>query len=222
MDSYTFSYKNSDQAAIDKFLKDLVGNLDQSNLALPDPDLLQYYQNYRDRVLWIDEEIDASTLDVVTKLMAWNEQDKGLAPSERKPIRIFFNSPGGSLDVEAILSSIIQLSKTPVYGIALGMVASAASLVYLSCHKRFALPGAYFIFHKGSCSNIGGNYNEVQALMEDYRMQVEKMEKFYIEHTKYPEEIVKEKIRSDWYIYVDEAVEFGIVDQVVDDLDMLG
>jgi len=61
--------------------------------------------------------------------------------------------------VGEILTSVIKLSRTPVYGIALGMVASAASIVYLGCHRRYALPNAYFILHRGSCEGIGGSYN---------------------------------------------------------------
>ena len=92
------------------------------------------------------------------------------------------------------------------------MVASAASLIYLACHKKIALPNSYFIFHQGSCSNVGGTYDQVQSAMEDYRKQVEKMEKFYIENTTYPEEVIKEKIKSDWYIRGNELLENGVVD----------
>ena len=101
------------------------------------------------------------------------------------------------------------------------MVASAASLIYLSCHRRFILPNGYFIFHRGSCSNVGGSYNEIQAAMEDYRAQIEKMEKFYIENTTYPEEIIKEKIQTDWYIHTDEALKYNIATDLIEDISIL-
>lgn len=205
------------QDFIDLLLKDT----SEANLQLPDPDLLQYYADMRDRVIWIDAEINENTLSVVPNILKWNREDKDIPVEERKPIKIFFNSPGGDLDTEETLVSIIRLSKTPIYGIALGMVASAASLIYLSCHKRFALKNSYFIFHRGSCQNIGGNFNEIQAAMEDYKVQVEKMEDFYIKNTKYPEEVVKEKIKTDWYIHIDEALEYGIVNNLVDSIDIL-
>ena len=205
------------QEFIDLLLKDV----NEANLQLPDPDLLQYYADMRDRVVWIDTEINENTLSVVPNILKWNREDKDIPVEERKPIKIFFNSPGGDLDTEETLVSIIRLSKTPIYGIALGMVASAASLIYLSCHKRFALKNSYFIFHRGSCQNIGGNFNEIQAAMEDYKVQVEKMEDFYIKNTKYPEEVVKEKIKTDWYIHIDEALEYGIVNNLVDSIDIL-
>ena len=101
------------------------------------------------------------------------------------------------------------------------MVASAASLVYLSCHKRFALRSAYFILHRGSCQNMGGNYNEIQAAMEDYRAQVEKMEKFYIENTLYTEEEIRKNIATDWYIRGNELLEKGIITEWIDDISVL-
>lgn len=192
-----------------------------ANLQLASPSLVNYYHDFNNRCLWLDSEIDESNFDLVQAVVRWNQDDKDLPIEERKPIKIFFHSPGGSLDVGEILTSIIKLSRTPVYGIALGMVASAASVVYLGCHKRYALPNAYFILHRGSCEGIGGNYNEIQAAMEDYKLQIARMEKFYIENTTYPEEVIKSKIQTDWYIHCEEAMKYGIVTDLVDDIDIL-
>jgi len=185
----------------------LLGDDVNPNLQLPDPSLVMYYNDFANRIIWIEGEIDDMVLDVTSKIIRWNREDKELPIKQRKPIRILFNSPGGSLDVEETLVSLIKLSKTPIYGIAVGMVASAASLIYLSCHKRYALPNAYFILHRGSMSNLGGNFNEIQAAMADYKMQIEKMEEFYIEHTDYTEEEVKKNIVTDWYIRGNECIE---------------
>ena len=192
-----------------------------ANLQLASPSLVNYYHDFNNRCLWLDSEIDENNFDLVQAVVRWNQDDKDIPVEERKPIKIFFHSPGGSLDVGEILTSIIKLSRTPVYGIALGMVASAASVVYLGCHKRYALPNAYFILHRGSCEGIGGNYNEIQAAMEDYKLQIARMEKFYIEHTTYPEEVIKSKIQTDWYIHCEEAMKYGIVTDLVDDIDIL-
>lgn len=192
-----------------------------ANLQLASPSLVNYYHDFNNRCLWLDSEIDENNFDLVQAVVRWNQDDRDLPVEERKPIKIFFHSPGGSLDVGEILTSIIKLSRTPVYGIALGMVASAASVVYLGCHKRYALPNAYFILHRGSCEGIGGNYNEIQAAMEDYKLQIARMEKFYIENTTYPEEVIKSKIQTDWYIHCEEAMKFGIVTDLVDDIDIL-
>lgn len=205
---------------ITDYLSTLLQKSPEANFQLADPSLVQYYLDLDNRVIWIDEEIEGLTLDVVSKIIKWNREDKGLSIEDRKPIRILFNSPGGSLDIEEILVSIIKLSKTPIYGIALGMVASAASLIYLSCHKKFALSNAYLILHKGSCQNISGDYTNVQNAMEDYRKQIEQLEDFYIRNTKIPEDVIKEKLKSDWYIRGEKLIEYGLVDEWVNDIDI--
>lgn len=194
---------------------------DESNLQLPNPSLVQYYEDLKNRVIWIDGEIDGDLFPTVSQIIKWNREDREISIKNRTPIRIMFNSPGGDLDTAETLVSIIRLSKTPIYAFALGMVASAASLIYLSCHRRFILPNGYFIFHRGSCSNVGGSYNEIQAAMDDYRAQIEKMEKFYIENTTYPEEVIKEKIKSDWYIHTDEALKYNISTDLIEDINIL-
>jgi ATP-dependent Clp protease protease subunit len=206
---------------MEEFIDLLLDDITEANLQLPDPGLIQVYQDLKNRVIWIDHEIDKDCLDVISKIIQWNREDKNLPVDARQPIKIFFNSPGGDLDIEESLVSMIRLSKTPVYGFALGMVASAASLIFLATHKRYALPNAYFIFHRGSCQNMGGNYNEIQAAMEDYKQQVEKMEKFYIENTLYTEEEVHKNIATDWYIRGQELLEKGIVNEWIEDINVL-
>ena len=206
---------------MEEFINLLLQGLPESNLELPDPGLIQEFKDLKNRIIWVDCEIKEDLLDIVSKIIEWNREDRNIRIEDRKPIKIFFNSPGGSLDIEETLVSMIRLSKTPIYGYALGMVASAASLIYLSCHKRYALPNAYFILHRGSCQNMGGNYNEIAAAMEDYKQQVEKMEKFYIENTLYTEEEVHKNIATDWYIRGEELREKGIVNEWVEDIDVL-
>ena len=176
--------------------QDFIGALfgSDANLQLADPSLVQYYHDLANRSIWIDGEINVSTLDIVSKIIRWNREDKGKPIDERKPIKLFFLSPGGDLEIEEAVVSTIRLSQTPVWGIAMGMVASAASLIYLSCHKRFALPNAYLIIHQGS-AQMGGNYDQMVAAMKDYEEQIERMTKFYIENTDYTEDEIRTNIK---------------------------
>lgn len=201
------------------FINLLVSECIDPTLSLPDPSLLQYYNDFKNRIIWLDSEVDSEALDIISKIIYWNREDKDIPIEERKPIKIYFLSPGGELEIEQAIVSAIHLSKTPVWAVGMGMVASAASLIYLSCSRRLALPNTYFIFHQGSCSNVSGNFDEVQAAMEDYKRSVEKLTTFYIENTDYSEEDVRSKITHDWYIYLDEAIEKHIVTDIVENID---
>lgn len=118
---------------------------------LPNAYQVKYYQDLVNRTIWINEEITGDlTHELIHYITKWNREDKDIPEEDRKPIRLLFDSPGGELDAQAAICSVIELSKTPVIGIAIGMVASAASYIYLSCHVRMALKSSYFILHKGS------------------------------------------------------------------------
>ena len=81
-------------------------------------------------------------------------------------------------------------------------------MIYLACHKRFALSSASFLFHKGSCSGIDGTYDQVQNFMEQYRKEVEKLVVFYKEHTTYDPKVIEDKLNhGDWYINLEEALD---------------
>ena len=200
------------------FIDALFGS--DANLQLADPSLVQYYHDLANRSIWIDGEINVSTLDIVSKIIRWNREDKDKSIEERKPIKLFFLSPGGDLEIEEAVVSIIRLSQTPVWGIAMGMVASAASLIYLSCHKRFALPNAYLIIHQGS-AQMGGNYDQMVAAMKDYEEQIERMTRFYIENTDYTEEEIRANIKTDWYVRGEELLERKLITNWISTIDEL-
>lgn len=193
---------------------------DNATLQLADPSLVNFYTELDQRIYWLNDEINNYTFDLVRYIIKWNQEDKDIPIKERKPIRIIIDCPGGHLSVSETVSNIIKMSKTPVYGIALGYVASGASVIYLSCHKKFALPNSVFVLHKGSCSGVSGTYDEIVAFARDYEKQMDVLINFYIDNTKYTEEEIEENIQTDWYIRIAEALEKGIVDEIIESIDV--
>ena len=192
-----------------------------ANLQLADPCLVNFYEDIQNRIYWLTEEIGEETLDLVQYITRWNREDKGMPIEDRKPIRIIIDCGGGSLSVSETISNIIKMSKTPVIAIALGFVASGASVIYLSCHQKYALPNTVFVLHKGSCNGVSGTYDEIVSFARDYEKQIEMLMNFYIENTGYTEEEIVENIQSDWYIRMEEALEKNLVDEVIEDIDIL-
>ena len=190
------------------------------NMQLPDPELRNYYVDLENRIFWLDEEVTPFLLELVKYIVRWNAEDGAKPIEKRKPIRIFFFSPGGDLDINYALIDTIKMSKTPIIGINIGQCASAAAYIFLSCHKRYMLPHAYFILHQGS-GTLSGTFEQICAQMEDYQKQVEELASFVLAHTTYSEEAVAEKIVGEWYIRKDEALENGVVHGIVEDVSML-
>ena len=192
------------------------------NMNLPSPELLTYYSDLEKRIIWLEEEVTECTLEFVRKIIEWNREDEmnGLEPKDRKPIKIFFFSPGGDLDVNYALIDTIRLSKTPVYGINIGRCCSAAAYIYLSCHHRYMMNHSYFVFHQGS-SQLSGNYNEVVAIMNDYQGQVAELSNLMKERTLYTEEEIMDNIVTEWYVRKEEALEKGVCHEIINDISVL-
>lgn len=188
------------------------------NLALPDPQLANYYKDLEDRSFWIDDEIDSCLLELIKYITYWNREDKNKSIKKRKPIKLFFFSPGGDLDVNYAVIDAIKSSKTPIIGINIGNCYSAAAYIFLACHKRYMFPHASFLYHQGS-GQLSGTYEQICAQLEEYQMQVEELANYMAENTKYTTEEICEKIVGEWYIRKDEALEKGIVDGIISSIE---
>lgn len=190
------------------------------NLQLPDDSLLNFYEGLERRVFWINDEINVYSLNLIHYIMKWNQEDLGIPIEKRKPIKLLFFSPGGDIDANYAIIDTIKLSKTPIVGINIGQCASAAAFIFLSCHQRYMLSHSYFLFHQGS-GQLSGTFAEIYAQMEDYQAQVEELASFMAKHTLYTEEEIAEKIVNEWYIRKDEAIEKGVCQKVIDNIDEL-
>lgn len=194
---------------------------DLFNVKLPNSYLLKYYEDLGHRTFWISDEINDDLMyELSHYIIKWNREDKDIPEMDRKPIYLLINCQGGDLDAYASICSMIELSKTPVIGVAMGLVASAASLIYLSCHARLALKSSYFILHKGSAA-LSGDFDNIMNSIDDYKREVEKMANHILEHSNYTREEVESHIGRDWYIRAPEALEKGLVDQIITDINIL-
>ena len=190
-------------------------NLD--NMALPDPFLLNQYQELEDRIIWLDSSVNEDTVEIGKKILRWNMEDRTKKPKKVKPIVLLIFSYGGNLDVCNSLIDIIEGSDTPVYGVNMGIAASAACFIYLACHKRFMLPRSSFLIHRGS-GGYEGTYEQVLAQIVDYQNSIELIVNLVKEKTNYSEKEIEEKISTEWYIRQEEALKYGVTHMVVKNL----
>lgn len=191
------------------------------NMQLPSPELVTFYKNCENRIIWLDDEVADYCLEYGRMIINWNLEDKGKPIDERRPIRIMIMSPGGSLEINNALIDIIKMSKTPVYGYNIGMAASAACFIFMSCHKRFAMPQSTFLLHKGS-SQMGGTYDQVAAEMDEYERQIGELAVFIMDNSKISEETLAKYLGGEWYVTAKKAYEeYGFVDEIITDIDQL-
>lgn len=191
---------------------------DIENLQLPAPELVTYYKNDNDRVFWIEDEIGDGLFEYSKQILRFNQEDKDIPIEERKPIKFFIDSPGGDLETMLAFIGLVGISKTPIWMINAGIAYSAAGLILMSGHKRFALPNSQCLIHTGS-GQLGGTFDQTTEQMKNYKQMVEKMKNFIISHTNIDQKLFNKNKSKDWFITTEEQLELGIVDKIVDDLD---
>ena len=190
------------------------------NMQLPNPDLLTYYKDEKNRVLWVEGEINDGLFELSKMILGYNREDKDIPVEQRKPIKIFINSPGGDLDSTLAFIGLMNISKTPIWTIDACWAYSAAGLILMAGHKRYALPNTECLIHSGS-GQLGGSYEQTAEQMKNYKYLVDKMRDFILSRTKIDQKLFKKQSSKDWYIYTDEMLSLGIVDEIVTDLDIL-
>ena len=192
------------------------GNLE--NLQLPSPELLTYYRNLDNRVIWIDYGVDESILEVSKLIMYFNKLDKDIPTEERRPIKLLLYSYGGDGQACFSLLDVIGLSKTPVYTINMGVAMSAGLLILLAGHKRFCLKNSTALAHSGS-GGASGTFEQTEAQMKDYKRFVETMRDYIIERSDIDTKTFNRYKNKEWYLYAKDQIKYHIVDKVIDDID---
>lgn len=191
-----------------------------ANLQLPDPVLRDYYRDEEDRTFWLDDDIDASTLDLIKMIVRCNKEDKDIPVEDRKPIKIMIDSGGGEIQVMLAIIKAIKMSKTPVYTIVYCFAMSAAAQILAAGHKRYAFPGTCVMVHSGS-AGMSGTMEQVESQKKYVEAIVKRANNEFVNCTKIDAKTLKRKGASDWYMDEDEALKFGIVDEIIQGYDDL-
>lgn len=191
-----------------------------ANLQLPDPFILNYYEALEHRVVWLDSEVSDESIEIVKKIMRWNAEDgdMDIPVDSRVPIKLMISSPGGDVYTMLALMDAILTSKTPVYTCAVSLAASAACVVLLAGHKRFALPHAHAMWHSGS-GGLSGTMEQIQSASKHLDTIEDQMQEFFLQRTKIDIKAYKKQKDKDWYFTSAQMLESGLVNQIVESID---
>lgn len=204
-----------------KDLKDLIKELEENKeKELKSFDqLVDHYQSFNDRNIVIGEIGYEIAVAVDSIIRFWNKVDEeaGLAVEERKPIKIYLHSPGGFLTSTFTMIDAIKMSKTPVYTIAMGETYSGGFFIFLAGHKKFAYPHASFLYHEGATAN-GGDANKFRNFAKFYEVQLEQLRQVVLNNSSISEEEYEKHIKDDWWLTAEEAVKYGIADEILTEL----
>ncbi len=198
------------------------GNLPESRYELPqfeertayrfkrqDP----YNKLFEDRVIFLGVQVDdASADDVMAQLLVLESQD-----SERD-ITMYINSPGGSFTAMTAIYDTMQYVAPQIQTVVLGQAASAASVLLAAGApgKRLALPNARVLMHQPAMGEAGhGQASDIEIQAAEILRMRTWLEETMARHTGKSVEQVNRDIDRDKILSASEALEYGIVDQVL-------
>ena len=176
--------------------------------------LEKYFYQTRSIYLWgvVD---DKSAKDVVTKLMLL-EADK---PGDE--IKFYISSPGGSVTSGMVIYDTMQMISSPVSTICMGLAASMGSILLSggAKGKRFIFPHGEVMIHQPS---LGGHIQGVSADMEIHAEQIlrtkEMGAQILAKNTGQTVERIRRDFERDYWMEAQKAIEYGIVDGIVQKL----
>jgi ATP-dependent Clp protease, protease subunit len=170
-----------------------------------------YSKLLKERIVFLGVQIDdVSANDVMAQLLYLESEDPD------RDINIYINSPGGSFTALTAIYDTMQYIRPDISTVCLGQAASAAAVLLAAGTKgkRFAVPNARILIHQPSGSGEGQSSDiEIQA-NEIMRMRA-LLERMLSEHTGRTEEQVRKDINRDKILTAAEAVDYGLIDEVL-------
>jgi ATP-dependent Clp protease protease subunit len=139
-----------------------------------------------------------------------------LAAESNDPITIYISSPGGHVESGDVIYDIIKFIEPVVRVVGTGWVASAATTIYLAADKehRFALPNTRFLVHQPS-GGSRGSASDIKIQAEQIVKMKARINQLIASETGQPVERVAKDTDRDYWMSVDEAIEYGIVGRCI-------
>ena len=174
-----------------------------------------YSRLLKDRIIMLTEEVtSASASVIIAQLLFLESQDPD------KEISFYINSPGGSVTAGLAIVDTMNYIKCPVSTICLGIAASMGSLL-LSCGtkgRRFATPNSEVMIHQPLIAGggISGQATDIQIHSDHIIKMKEKLNKMLSDNSGKPLEQVKQDTERDKYLTAEEALEYGLIDEILE------
>ncbi len=161
---------------------------------------------FKSRALTLFGDVDEKLARNITERLL------ALAAESDEPITLYISSPGGHVESGDVIYDIIKFIKPEVHVIGTGWVASAATTIYLAAKKenRYALPNTRFLVHQPS-GGSRGSASDIKIQAEQIIKMRARINRLIADETGQPLERVVKDTDRDYWMTVDEAIEYGIV-----------
>ncbi|HQA77649.1 MAG TPA: ATP-dependent Clp protease proteolytic subunit [Propionicimonas sp.] len=174
-----------------------------------------YTKLFEDRIIFLGTPISDDIANaVMAQLLCLQSMDP------ERPISIYLNSPGGSFTALTAIYDTMRYIKPDVQTICLGQAASAAAVLLAAGTKgrRLALPNSRILIHQPATEGGYGQSSDLEIQAREILRIRSLMESMLAESTGQDVAKISRDIERDKYLTAQEAVEYGIVDDILTSL----
>ena len=170
-----------------------------------------YSRLLKERIICLHGPVTDPMASVVTAQLLFLEAD-----DPDKPINMYINSPGGVVTAGLAIYDTMQFVCSPVHTLCMGQAASMGSLLLAGGEQghRRSLPNSRIMVHQPS-GGAQGMASDIAIQAEEILKLRSRLNQLYVSHTGQDLSIIERAMDRDNYMSASEAVEFGIVDEVV-------
>lgn len=171
-----------------------------------------YSRLLKERIIFLGGPIvDGAANAIIAQLLFLESED------EKKDIKLYINSPGGSVPATLAIYDTMHYVKPDVSTICIGMAASGAALLLSSGAKgkRFSLPNSEVLIHQVMAGGIEGQASEIEISARHILRLKERLNQILAKHTGKPISQVEDDTDRDFYMDAEEAKKYGIIDEII-------
>ncbi|UAJ81513.1 ATP-dependent Clp protease proteolytic subunit [Leifsonia sp. ZF2019] len=172
-----------------------------------------YAKLFEDRIIFLGVQVDdASADDIMAQLLVLESQDPD------RDIVMYINSPGGSFTAMTAIYDTMQYIRPHIQTVVLGQAASAAAVLTAAGTpgKRLALPNARILIHQPAVGQAGqGQASDIEIQANEIMRMRSWLEETLAKHSNRSVEQVNKDIDRDKILGAQEALEYGLIDQVL-------
>lgn len=170
-----------------------------------------YSRLLKDRIIFLGSGIDDSVANIVIAQLLFLDAD-----NPDKDINIYINSPGGSISAGMAIYDTMRYVKSDVSTICVGLAASMGAFLLAAGTrgKRFALPNSEVMIHQ-PIAGMQGQATDIEIHARRLLQIKENMNRILSENTGQKLERIKEDTERDYFMSAKEAMDYGIIDDIL-------
>ncbi|MGW8144011.1 MAG: ATP-dependent Clp protease proteolytic subunit [Anaerolineales bacterium] len=166
----------------------------------------------RNRLVFLGTPINDQVANlIVAQLLFLNQEDRDA------PINMYINSPGGQVYAGLAIYDAMQMISNPISTVAVGVTASFGTVLLAAGTKgqRYALPHATIHLHQ-PLGGAQGQVTDIEIQAKEFLRLRTKLNEILTHHTGQAEEIIERDTERDFWMSAQDAVEYGLVDEVLE------